>query len=99
MDFDEFQKFLGAKTPPPEAGKLLRALWYDATGDWTRAHQIVQAQDGKTAAAIHAYLHRKEGDLGNADYWYERSGGTRPRLPLEKEWRTLVEMLLAKTEK
>lgn len=99
MDFDEFQKFLGAETPPPRAGKLLQALWHDAKGDWTRAHEIVQSQKGTTSAAIHAYLHRKEGDLANADYWYERSGIMRPRHSLDKEWRTLVEAVLAKTEK
>jgi len=99
MDFDEFQKFLGAEMPPPAAGKLLQALWHDARGDWARAHRIVQSQKGKTSAAIHAYLHRKEGDLANADYWYERSDHARPRCSLESEWKTLVKALLTKRGK
>jgi len=98
MDFDEFKKFLGGETPPPGAGMLLQALWYDARGDWARAHEIVQSQKGKSSAAVHGYLHREEGDLANADYWYDRAGCARPQHSLKKEWKTLVETLLAKRE-
>jgi hypothetical protein len=94
MDIEAFRKSLPADSPPSGIGKELEALWFDASGDWDRAHRIVQSQKSRAAAAVHAYLHRKEGDLGNADYWYGRAGRRRPDVPLEKEWQELVEMLL-----
>lgn len=90
MDLGEFRKSLSAREPPAGLGKLLQALWYEAHGDWDRAHKLAQSQKGKAAAAVHAYLHRKEGDYSNADYWYERAGSVRPRGALEKEWEALV---------
>jgi hypothetical protein len=71
----------------PEA---VQALWWDARDDWTRAHQCAQAQDDATGALVHAYLHRKEGDLSNAAYWYARAGRPMPRVTLEAEWAALV---------
>ena len=94
MDLSEFRKSLSAEAPPVGLGKLAQALWYEAHGDWNRAHKLAQSQKGKAAAAVHAYLHRKEGDLSNADYWYERAGSERPRGALEKEWEALVTALL-----
>jgi hypothetical protein len=90
MDLGEFRKSLSAKVPPAGLAKLAQALWYEANGDWDRAHKLAQSQKGKAAAAVHAYLHRKEGDLSNADYWYERAGAERPRGLFEKEWEALV---------
>lgn len=69
----------------------LKALWYDGKGDWKKAHDQVDHLSGKTAARIHAYLHRKEGDLWNADYWYSKAGEKRPNQTLEEEWEDLVE--------
>lgn len=94
MDIEAFRRSLSADSPPSGIGKELEALWFDASGDWDRAHRTVQSQKGKAAAAVHAYLHRKEGDLGNADYWYERAGRKRPTFSLEREWQELVGMLL-----
>ncbi len=94
MDLAEFRKSLSEKAPPVGLDKPLEALWHEANGDWDRAHQIVQSQKGKVAAAVHAYLHRKEGNYSNADYWYERAGRERPRGPLEREWQSLVTALL-----
>ncbi len=68
---------------------LIRALELDRDGDWDHAHRIVQNLGGKGAARVHAYLHREEGDLGNADYWYGRSGESRPDIPLADEWQQL----------
>ncbi len=68
----------------------LTALWYDGKGDWNKAHNQVDHLSGKSAARIHAYLHRKEGDLWNADYWYSKAGEKRPNLSLEEEWSELV---------
>ncbi len=96
MDLTEFRKSLSGRTPPAGSSELLEALWYEAHGDWQRAHKIAQSQKGKAAAAVHAYLHRKEGDLSNADYWYERAGRARSRGPLDEEWQTLAADLLKK---
>ena len=74
MNIAEFRRTLTADAPPAGAGALLQALWHDAKGDWKRAHEITQAVKGKAGARVHAYLHRKEGDLGNAGYWHERAG-------------------------
>ena len=90
MDQREFRKSLAARTPPAGASKLLQALWHDAKGDWQRAHEIVQAVKGATSARVHAYLHRKEGDLDNAAYWYDRAGTEPPRTSLAREWQVLV---------
>ena len=72
----------------------LKALWYDGKGDWKKAHDQVDHLSGKSAARVHAYLHRKEGDLWNADYWYSKAGEKRPTLSLEEEWKELVERFL-----
>jgi hypothetical protein len=69
---------------------LPAALWWDAHGDWDRAHQLAQSVDTPDGAWVHAYLHRKEGDLSNADYWYRRAGRQRPGIPLDAEWMELA---------
>ena len=69
MDLVEFRLSLAADGPPQEASALLQALWHDARSNWNHTHALVQSQRGPQAAAIHAYLHRKEGDVANADYW------------------------------
>jgi hypothetical protein len=94
MNYDEFQKSLHASSPPEDLSGYLQSLWYDAKGDWNRSHDIIQNIEDKTAAWVHAYLHRKEGDIGNADYWYRRAGRTRPNKTLEEEWKNIAEALL-----
>ena len=94
MNFDEFQESLSASSPPAGVSGHLQSLWYDAKGDWNRSHEIIQNIEDKTAAWIHAYLHRKEGDIGNADYWYRRAGKNRPTLTLQDEWKNIVSALL-----
>lgn len=94
MTLEEFRNSISAGTLPRGLSKELQALWHEANGDWHRAHRIVQSQQGSSAAAVHAYLHRKEGNDDNADYWYERAGCRRPRGSLESEWAALVESLL-----
>jgi hypothetical protein len=71
-------------------------MWHDAKGDWNKAHSIIQNIEDKKAAWVHAYLHRKEGDIGNADYWYRRAGKTRANGSLENEWEIIVKELLEK---
>jgi hypothetical protein len=94
MNLEEFQKSLSAFDPPPGISTYLQSMWYDFKGDWDKAHQLIQNIDDKTAAHIHAYLHRKEGDIANANYWYQRAGKRRPEYSLEKEWEELVKALL-----
>ena len=91
MTFTEFKDSLEHTEPPNQGGELLRALWFDGKGDWHKAHTIVQDIESSGAAAIHAYLHRKEGDPGNAAYWYRRAGRGVHQGTLEEEWRELVE--------
>ena len=94
MNFQEFQNSLSNRTPPVELPNYLKALWLDAKNNWGDAHSIIQGTEDKTAAWIHAYLHRKEGDIGNADYWYSRAGKKRPATSLEQEWENIVRELL-----
>jgi hypothetical protein len=74
---------------------LLQALWHEAKGDWTRAHELLQPEDGADAAWVHAYLHRVEGDAGNAAYWYRRAVKPVSQQSLADEWNSLVAALLA----
>ena len=78
--------------PLPQAhfSVLLKSLWYDKKGDWKTAHDLVDSLAGAEAAWVHAYLHRKEGDSWNADYWYGRAKKLRPSHTLEEEWEELV---------
>ena len=96
MKLDEFIQLVDADQPPKDISQNLQALWHDAKGDWHKAHEIVQETSGYDGDWIHAYLHRKEGDLGNAGYWYSRIGKLRPNISLENEWTQLVEYLLQK---
>jgi hypothetical protein len=93
MTFDDFRSSLTSSTAP-EVGPLLQALWYDARGNWTEAHHIAQDIDTADAAWVHAYLHRKEGDIGNARYWYRRAGRPESTDTFEAEWTSIVEALL-----
>jgi hypothetical protein len=94
MKFEEFQKSLSASSPPGNLSGYLQSLWHDAKGDWNSSHEIIQNIEDKTAAWIHAYLHRKEGDIGNADYWYRRADRRRPGVTLNEEWESIVKALL-----
>ena len=90
MDYTSFRSTLTAASPPDSLSPALRALWQDARGHWARAHEIAQDIDGPEGAWIHAYLHRKEGDAGNAAYWYRRAGKPVCRESLEAEWESIA---------
>lgn len=81
-------------TPPPLSPPLL-ALWWEARGDWNAAHAAAQAGGDADSAWVHAYLHRREGDPGNAGYWYRRAGRPVPAQPLDAEWLAIAAALLA----
>ena len=95
MHFDFFIESLSQNRPPANLSLPLQALWYDAKGDWHTAHDLINDLDDKTSAWVHAYLHRKEGDIGNAGYWYRRAGKTPSALSLKDEWAELTQALSA----
>ncbi len=94
MDLPTFRGSLAAPEPPEGASLALRALWWDAKGDWDCAHDAAQAECGALGSLVHGYLHRKEGDLGNAGYWYRRAGRPMPGGTLDAEWQELAMELL-----
>jgi hypothetical protein len=94
MEICAFEASLESTLPPPHLTQPLEALWWDAKGDWARAHQIVDELETLDGMAVHAYLHRKEGSLGNADYWYRRAGCEYYREDLSDEWTALAEAFL-----
>ena len=95
MQYQEFIDSLDQDVCPDELEPCLQALWYDATGNWDMAHEIVQQMDDVMAARIHAYLHRKEGDDWNSQYWHRRAGSVFPEdMTLQQEWASLVQQLL-----
>ena len=97
MTFAEFKQLLKEGEEPPQGlSDILQALWHDCQGDWRKAHEIVQNIRTSDASWVHAYLHRKEGDLGNALYWYNRAGRPEAEEELEKEWEQIAQHLLAK---
>jgi hypothetical protein len=98
MTPEEFRASIEAEPPPMGLSAPLAALWWDAKGDWTRAHGLVDELETVDGMAVHAYLHRKEGSASNADYWYQRSGRRFFRPTLEAEWDALVEGLLSGAE-
>ncbi|MFN3381359.1 MAG: hypothetical protein ACK41O_18005 [Runella zeae] len=95
MTFQEFKNSLSEEHPVADFSVLLKALWYDAKGDWEAAHNIAQSREGvRDYDRLHAYLHRKEGDQWNAGYWYRRARAEMPSYSLEKEWEELVKQWL-----
>jgi hypothetical protein len=94
MDLTAFRASIATNTPPA-VSLPLQALWWDAKGDWAKAHECAQADPGSAGAAVHAYLHRKEPDLSNARYWYSRAGRAPATGSLEQEWDALAGELLA----
>jgi hypothetical protein len=95
MKLEEFKASVVEKAPHSGLSVPLAALWWDAKGEWARAHDLVDELETSDGMAVHAYLHRKEGSSSNADYWYQRAGRGFHRPTLEAEWVALVEGLLA----
>ena len=95
MTLQEFKASLSSDVPPRGISNLLEAMWYEGKGDWERSHNIAQDIHSKDGSWIHAYLHRKEGDDGNAAYWYARAGRKMPSVPLEDEWNSICADLLS----
>jgi hypothetical protein len=96
MTRQEFHDSLSNEAPPKALTPALAALWWDAKGDWTKAHESAQEDKGPEGAWVHAYLHRKEGDLPNAAYWYQRAKKPVASGSLNEEWSEIIASLLAK---
>ena len=94
MDLAAFRASLSLASAPSTLSPALRALWLDARGDWDGAHDAAQADEGGAGDWVHAYLHRKEGDAGNAAYWYRRARKPVCRTSLDQEWAAIAEALL-----
>ncbi len=95
---DDFLDSLQQESMPASIPAPLEALWHEGHGDWKRAHKTVQGDSTIEAAWVHAYLHRKEGDLANAGYWYRRAGRDVSAETLEDEWRTIVASFIQGTK-
>jgi hypothetical protein len=95
MTLAEFRRSASKIEPPPGLAPALAALWWAEKGDWDRAHPLVMDESGKDCAWVHAYLHRVEGDLANARYWYGQGGKAAPTGPLRAEWDSIAAALLA----
>jgi len=90
----DFRTSLSGAAPAPDLDAPLAGLWWAAKGSWDQAHKIVQDESSADAAWVHAYLHRVEGDLGNAGYWYGQAGRPVATDSLESEWERIVAALL-----
>lgn len=99
MDAREFETSLSSANPPAELSPLLLALWHSGRGEWDRAHEIAQEIHSADGSWVHAHLHRQEGDLGNAAYWYRRAGKPAAAESLADEWIALVEKFLNQADR
>lgn len=98
MSYEQFRQSLQANLPPAELSLVLQALWWDAKGEWTKAHECAQQRETRDHAWVHAYLHRKEGDVSNARYWYRQAGRPEANRTLEEEWNEITRELLTRGE-
>jgi hypothetical protein len=89
-NLQSFKESLVLDKPDAQLSTILKSLWYDAKGDWDQAHALIDQLGDRDSAWVHAYLHRKEGDIWNADYWYARAKKTRQSYSLEEEWSNLL---------
>ena len=97
MDLQAFRNSTAKPEPPAGLSPALQALWWDAKGDWDKAHECAQERNDAPGMRVHAYLHRKEGDQSNAEYWYRRCRTAPATGSLDDEWEELARSLLAET--
>ena len=97
ISIEEFLKLKDDGIVPEDITPLLQALLLDASGDWDSSHRIAQSESSADGSWVHGYLHRKEGDLGNASYWYRSAGRSLPKISLEEEWEYIAMNLLRKS--
>ena len=94
MTIDQFNESITRDEPPQDLSIPLTALWWDAKGEWKRAHDLVDELETPDGIAVHAYLHRKNGEASNARYWYGKTGRDLSNLSFEAEWQAVVSQLL-----
>jgi hypothetical protein len=94
MNLDAFKDSVAGEVPPAGVSLALQALWWDAKGDWNKAHECAQGQEDAEGNWVHAYLHRREGDAANAGYWYRRVRKDPATVPLAAEWDAIARALL-----
>lgn len=94
MTENTISEILNSKPEDYDGQPLIKALLLDRQGNWKEAHEIAQEQKNSFGDLIHAYLHRKEGDISNADYWYNRAKSKRPECSLEEEWLDILKKML-----
>ena len=94
MTLPQFRDSLLDDAPPANLAPALAGLWWDAKGDWTKAHESAQIDEGPAGSWVHAYLHRKEGDTSNASYWYHRAGKPAAHGSFEEEWAEISTSLI-----
>ena len=97
MSLADFTESLKNQSPGKELDPILQSLWYAGKGDWNTAHDIAQEIHTTDGSWVHAYLHRLEGDVGNAAYWYQKAKRPLPTISVEKEWEEVVLFFLEKT--
>ena len=90
----EFEKSLELSQAPTEWSDGLKAIWYDAKGDWEASHNIAQDMHNSLGSWLHAYLHRKEGDRFNAGYWYRLASKEYPTITLDQELKVIVDYII-----
>ena len=98
MNLPAFKESLSNNNCPSGISVYLQALWYEAKDNWNKAHELIQDIPDKNASWIHAYFHRKEGDISNADYWYHKAGRKRPAVTLDEEWEEIVTNFIDSSE-
>ncbi len=97
LSLEDFSASTAQAEPPGELSHSLQALWFLKKGDWEKAHELAQKDEGKNGAWVHALLHRIEGDEGNAGYWYGQAGRKKPGLSTDAEWSEIARALLSET--
>ena len=94
MDAKTFKASAAEPEPPHGLSPALLALWHLARGEWDEAHGLAQSDRGRDGAWVHAHLHRVEGDLSNAGYWYRRADRPPSQASLDDEWQEIAAALL-----
>ena len=95
MTMAEFKASMKQAKPLASLAPALAALWWAGKKEWDKAHRIVMNEGGKDCAWVHAYLHRRDGDLDNARYWYRQAGRSVATGSLAEEWTKIAAALLA----
>ena len=94
MDYPTFIKAVESRIKPTSLNRYLEAMYHDGIGDWEGSHNVAQDIPDQMGSLIHAFLHRKEGDNWNANYWYNKAGRKMPEISLDEEWNSIVKELL-----